>query len=222
MNENELEELIENRPRLYHMAEEGSWPTIRDHGLMSTIAILDFLGVEGERRQEIESERRATSITVGNHNDLSITIRDQKPMNDAALVRCLRDDLSPEDWYRILNRRTFFWLTIERLEKLLCAGSYADSPHDVLVVDIRSLVGRHRGAITLSPMNSGNTRPYPHPRGLDTFLSIEEYPYADRKARRLETVVELAVDYSVPDIADHVVQVFATSCGGDRSLIWER
>ena len=43
-------------PRLYHMAEEGSWPSIRRHGLLSTSALLDRCLVSGRRRAGIESE----------------------------------------------------------------------------------------------------------------------------------------------------------------------
>lgn len=222
MTEEELEELIIDHPLLYHMAEDGSWPTIREHGLMSTSAILDFLGLQGEHRGQIESARRPETIHLQGENNISIAVRDQKPMLDSGLLRCLEDGLSPSDWYRILNERTFFWLTEERLKKLLCAGSYSGLRHDVLVVETRSLVQTHHDAITLSPMNSGNTRPFPHPRGLQTFLPIDQYPYADRKRRRLEVVVELAVDNSVPDIHEHVVQVYSKICNGRSTTIWER
>lgn len=222
MTEKELEELITDHPFLYHMAEDESWPTIRDHGLMSTSAILDFVELHGEQRIEIESNRRPETIQLRATNNISFAVRDQKPMTDSALRRCLADDLSPSDWYEILNRRTFFWLTKKRLNTLLCAGSYSESRHDVLVVDTRSLIQVHRDAITLSPMNSGNTRPYPHPRSLQTFLPISEYPYAHRKSRRLEVVVELAVEYCVPDIQQHVVRVHSTACNDKWTTVWER
>jgi hypothetical protein len=56
------------------------------------------------------------------------------------------------------------------------------------------MVARHQERIVLSPMNSGCTKPYPHPRGLGTFLPIEEYPYDVWVARRRgrEPLVEVA------------------------------
>ena len=143
-------------------------------------------------------------------------------MTDSALRRCLADGLTPSDWYKMLNKRTFFWLTKERLNTLLCAGSYSEIWHDILVVDTRSLIEVHRDAITLTPMNTGNTRPIPHPRGRHTILPIAEYPYADRKSRRLEVVVELAVEYSVPDIEQHVIHVYSGKCNSQWKTIWER
>ena len=58
-------------------------------------------------------------------------------------------------------------------------------------------------------MNSGCTKPIPHPRGQSTFQRIAAYPYAYRKTkrRRGERVVELAVDYAVPDVAKFVTRV---------------
>ena len=190
-----------------------SWPTIQKHGLMSTSAILDFLDLQGAARDKNESTRRSETVLLCSKGNTAFSIRDQKPMADSSLRRCLEDELSPSDWYRILNGRTFFWLTTKRLNKLLCAGTYAKFRHDVLVIDTRSLIAVHHNSITLCAMNSGNTRPYAHPRGLRTFLPIAQFPYADRKERRLEVVVELAVNYSVPDIQDHVVQVWCRRRG---------
>jgi hypothetical protein len=58
-------------------------------------------------------------------------------------------------------------------------------------------------------MNSGCTRPYPHPRGKRTFLRISDYPYAARRTKTIrgERAVELAVDYAIPDIQRFVKRV---------------
>ena len=53
MTEGELAELIRDCPTLYHMAECGSWPSIRRHGLLSTSALLDLYGVQGAERDVI-------------------------------------------------------------------------------------------------------------------------------------------------------------------------
>ena len=72
-------------------------------------------------------------------------------------------------------------------------------------------------------MNSGNTRPYPHKRGRDTFLSIREYPYAaERRKRRREPVVELAVPGGVPDVAKFVIKVIEMHGKKTLRVIWER
>ena len=208
------EALAMHYPRLYHMAEAGSWPGIMRHGLLSTSALLDLFEVRGPDRNTIESTHRPESLTITHPLHGTAVIRDQKPMSDKALRRALRGSLSPADWYRILNRMVFFWLTEKRLKRLLEAIEYRDKRQTVLTIDTARLLERHGHRVRLSPMNSGNTRPYPHPRGRDTFLPLSEYPFESRRKRGREPAVELTVEYSVPDIRDFVLHV--EEAGGGR------
>lgn len=204
------------------MAERRSWSSIKKHGLLSTTSLLDAAGMMGQARNRIESERRPENVMISGKLLGEVVIRDQKPMDDQGLLRCLQDGLIPADWYRLLNRRVFFWLTRERLHKLLCAGTYHDVEHDVLEVDAAPLVSKYREAITLCPMNSGCTKPMPHPRGLSTFASIAEYPYAHWRARRKrgERVVELSVMGGVPDIRQYVRRVLVMKGTTILSTVW--
>ncbi|WP_182084109.1 hypothetical protein [Aureimonas sp. ME7] len=222
MSEDELAELIRDCPVLYHMAARGSWPSIRCHGLLSTSAVLDLFGVEGEAREAIEERRRAGSVEVERAELGTAVIRDQKPMSDAALRRCLDDGLVPADWYRTLNARAFFCLTRKRLLRLLTAGSYRNDAHDVLHVDTASLVRAHRPRITLSPINSGFAQRFAARRGRDTFQAIPDYPYAGWRGKRPrgERVVELAVAPGVPDIARHTRRVVAMRGEEELETVW--
>jgi hypothetical protein len=40
-------------PVVYHMAQDGSWPSIRDRGLLSTRAIVDLYQPDDQTRDEI-------------------------------------------------------------------------------------------------------------------------------------------------------------------------
>jgi hypothetical protein len=209
VNEKELNALLGDCPILYHMAELGSWPSIERNGLLSTSALLDAVGVVGAERARIEAQRRPTNVTLTGGKFGRVVVRDQKPIDDAGLARCLEDGLTPEQWYRLLNGKVFFWLTESRLHRLLGAGAYRELSHDVLELDSAPLVAAYRDAITLSPMNSGCTKPMPHPRGQQTFLRIEAYPYAHWRTRRKrgERVVELAVNEGVRDVRKYVKRV---------------
>ncbi len=192
-----LQRFISRYPKLYHMAEDGSWESIRRHGLLSTTALLDLFEVRGERRYAIESALRPEIVRVDHPNHGTALIRDNKPMQEKVLARCLRG-MTPCEWYEHLNRRVFFWVERKRLLKLLGARPYRDRPHLVLEVDTAELLRRYAEEVTLSPINSG--APFamnPASRGTDTFRRIADHP--ERKP-----VVELAVDYAVPDVVDFV------------------
>jgi hypothetical protein len=208
----EAARLAECYPVLYHMAEDGSWPSIREHGLLSTSALLDLFEVRGEKRREIESSHRREMTEILHPEHGSARIRDNKPMQERSLEKCLHGMSLPE-WYENLNRRVFFWVSPERLEKLLGAKAYRDREHLLLEVDTASLVAAHRQSISLSPINSGATFPVgPAPRGPETFRRIPEHP--DDKP-----VVEVAVDYAVPDAVEHVLRVTRRRVGGEPETV---
>jgi len=191
---------IDRYPRLWHMAEVENWELIQEHGLLSTSALLDLFEYDGSERAAIESAYRADSVVI-EHPDLGkATIRDQGPMHSDAVVARFLDELSPAEWYRLLNSRVFFWLTEDRLQRLLGAGLYRKRPHMVLEVNTAALLERHFEQLTLSPINSGaifrggKTR-----RGPQTFSRFNDYPWSER-AKSSELVVELAVDRAVPEL----------------------
>ena len=157
------ERLAGRYPVLYHMAEDGSWESIRRIGLLSTSALLDRFEVEGERRYAIESTRRPEIVTLEPPERGTALVRDNKPMQEKALERCLHRMTSCE-WYEHLNRRVFFWVERKRLLRLLGARAYRDRAHLVLEVDAAAMLRRHAQRVTLSPINSGATFALAPPR----------------------------------------------------------
>ena len=113
-------------------------------------------------------------------------IRDNKPMREAVLERCLAG-MSPREWYETLNRRVFFWVDGRWMLRLLGARAYRNRPHLVLELDTAGLLRRHAEDVTLSAINSGAAFAMnPAPRGPDTFRRIEDHPpgQGGRRARR--------------------------------------
>jgi uncharacterized protein DUF7002 len=201
------EELAILYPRLYHMAEPGSWESIRKYGLHSTSSLLSLFEITGDERRNIEVCKRKESREIAHAVYGRAVIRDQKPIIESKLETALHGCTLAE-WYSLLNSRVFFWLTIERLNTLLSAKEYRNKPHTVLTLETLPLVRHYEPSITLSPMNSGNTLPIAHPRGPDTFKVMDEYPFQERMKRGpYYTVVELAVTGGVPDISDYTLLV---------------
>lgn len=209
------EEIAGRYPLLYHMAFEGSWPSIKQHGLLSTSALLDLYGVRGVERERIESAHRPESIRIEHPTHGTVYIRDQKPMSDGGLQRALTVGLAPVDWYRLLNRRVFFWLTRNRLETMVNARAYREIRKTIIVVDTAKLLAQKSFLVELSPINTGATKPFPHPRGLQTFLPLDRYPYQDwrRRRRGVDPIVELTVDYAVPNIESLIISVEEMGAG---------
>ena len=207
-------ELIHRYPVLYHMAEAGSWDNIAEYGLLSTSALLDLYQIQGQDRLKYESSQRPTCMTIQHPVFGTAVIRDQKVMNDRDLRSCLVDGLTPQDWYELLNRKTFFWATEERLCRMLGGREYASRPHWVITVDTSELVNRHIDVVTLAAINTGVSFDG-NKRGLSTFQPLRNNNYRD--------VVEVAVEYSVPDILD--IALYVTECQrtyNEHKVIWER
>jgi hypothetical protein len=193
-------------------------PSIRERGLLSTTAILDLYGIVGQDRENIEERRRPKNVTVQAKNLPDAVIRDQIPMSDKALQKCLLDDLKPRDWYSLLNGKVFFLVSKKRLLRLLGAKAYRNKKHDIIEMDSKRLNEEYREDIWLCAINSGSTIMNPRPRGKNTFAKIQDYPYSEwsKKRNKIERVVELSVKYSVPNLRDFALRVVEMK--GDQEI----
>ena len=203
------EELVDSYPRLFHIAWEGSWPNIRRYGLLSTQNLLELYQVDGQEADSLVGEHRSHWVEIERGGLPRAVIRDQKPMSDDGVRRALGDDVQPAAWYRLLNSMVFFWPTKKRLLTMMGAGAYRGMRHDLIVVDTEILLSSKEDDVRLSPMNSGATKPFPHPRSMDLFKRIQEYPFEERMRKcRLEgAVAEVCVLNGVEEIEDCVVDV---------------
>ena len=203
------------------MAELGSWPNIQKYGLLSTTALLDMYNIQGEKRNKIESSRRPQSVVISNEQYGRVVIRDQIPLSENKLIDLL-DGITPKQFYELLNQRTFFWVRKERLARLLHARAYRNKSHDVLIVDTEKLVKKYEDKITLCKINSGVTPYKKGRRGRHSFERIKKYPFNEyKKTRGKDAIVELAVDYGIPDIKKYVLQVDVWS-KGKITNIWKK
>ncbi|HEX4984799.1 MAG TPA: hypothetical protein VFV71_01880 [Burkholderiales bacterium] len=197
---------------VYHMLDAGNWPSVRKHGLLSAARLMQAAGEQaGTARRHRPDGRRLASGAL---------IRNQKPMPPHALERCLRDGLTPEDWFELLNAKVFFWLDAERLNRQRRACG--PSPQIVLVVNAARMLAAHRARAAVTPINTGNAMRAAAPRNLSTFV-----PYARwvEDGWRHESIagaaprpsshrpVELTIDDAVPDILDYVTGLIPLRAG---------
>ena len=188
------------------MTELDAWPMIEKHGLLSVTRLLDLLAIDGRLRERLESEHRPTGTQLRDHEGGIVVVRDQKPLSVKRLQACLTD-MTVSDWLRLLNRKVFFWPTERRVSGLLEARAYRDRRHLVLVIDTASLLATHQKRVTLSTINTGATIFDAPPRGSETMLPIELFGHG------ISRIAEVAVDYSVPDVRDHLCRIEVRRAG---------
>jgi hypothetical protein len=215
-------EIIERYPRLYHLTHLSNVDSIMRLGLLSTSALLDLFGIEGEARRLIEASNRRELVPIEHQTHGVAILRDQKPMDDSGLRRALRDGITPAEWYRLVNRHVFFWVDEARVERLLNARAYRTERHALIVSRSAGLIERYAEQVVLSPINTGATKPLPHPRGRDCFVPLPSYPFADWTAKRRgrDTVVEVAVATAVPDLMTFAERILVVGKGEPASEIW--
>jgi Family of unknown function (DUF7002) len=211
-------------PTLYHMAEDGSWPSIGERGLLSTQAIIDLYQPDEQARAAMLSSVRRTKITLTSTDLGDVTIRDQLPAK--FLEKCMYDGVDPAEFLDALNSRVFFWVSLHRLERLLNARYYRNLRHTVLRVDTAALLEEYADDVQLAPYNTGSMHvPTVPKRGPGTFVNLADYPYGDwvaKRGRSGEPIVELTVKYAVPDIANFVTRVETWADGHPADLLYER
>ena len=195
---------------VYHLTYEENWPSIQEHGLLSTAGLLALAGVEQGEQERILSTQRTEQIKLPN----GVVLRDQSPMPPDTLVRCLHQ-MTPGQWYSLVNTKVFFWLDYERLQRLARANQAY--PQIILRVDTSSLLKAYAQQITLSPINTGNARRRPAKRGPHTFVSYTQWlttgwtseakALGTRERPRSHKPAELTVNQSIPDIMNFVTAV---------------
>ena len=195
---------------VYHLADATNWSSIERHGLLSTRTLLHLACVSEVERTCIERRQRIEQVVLPG----GIVIRDQKPLPPAALERCLSAMTSTE-WYALLNTKVFFWLDVERLNRMRHACR--ERPQVVMFLDSERLLARHGAQAALTPINTGNARRKPALRGRATFVPYttwldagwrsEAEALGTRYRPQSHQPVELTVSDAVPDVMDFVVKL---------------
>jgi hypothetical protein len=188
--------------RLYHLAEADNLPSILQHGLMSTERLLSLVGMPEAERATLLRRHRPDSFRLSK----GVLIRDQRPMPPAALARALMDGLEPADWYAMLNGHVFLWPDRERMDRqrLACGGR----PQALLTFDGAALLDRFGVEAFMSPINSGNARRKPAPRGQDTLVPYGSWLRAGGPAgQRTRPPAEVLFRCPIPVQAPYLIDI---------------
>lgn len=214
--------LAETYPHLFHVAHAAAWPSIERHGLLCTTSLLDLFEVDPSERVVIERQRRPESIVISHPEYGSATIRDQKPLLEARLETALID-MTPVEWYELLNAHVFLWPTRDRMLTMLGAAAYRTLPQLIVTLDTAGLVASYHSSMLLSRLNSGTTKPFAWERGKHTFQTLEEYPL-DERIRRYGTksaVAEVLIGSAIAPLKDVTVSAVIWKGGQPVETVWQ-
>lgn len=195
------------------MADPRNIGGILSRGLLSTTELLNLYGIDGNRRDAIESAHRNATVSINSPAFGICYIRDQRPMSASRVAASLQD-ATPAEFFRFLNGQVFFWPSEERLSRMNGARAYQGMPQVVLIVRTEPIVGAYLNAIRISPINSGCTTPYAHDRSIAMFESITDFEWEKRKRPRKYRVAELTISDSVSDVWNYVARVEVWVNGG--------
>ncbi len=198
-------------PRLFHVTTPGARVGIEKHGLLSASAALDLFDIDSGQREKLTRNRRAQSVPVEHKVHGRIVLNDNSPLSEVKLAKCLDDGMTPQAWLELLNGFVFFWPSEKRAGALANAIINQKRPRELLIFDTRSLLEDRLEKTYFSPINSGSTIHVPARRGKGTFSPVAHTSYFDwsrkRAMKRPDRVAEIVVKHSVPDAADHLIEV---------------
>ncbi|NHT16136.1 hypothetical protein [Cellulomonas sp. IC4_254] len=214
------EHFVDLYPRLFHMAVDGAWPSVQERGLLSTAALVDLYDPPPAVRAQILNGVRRTSVALQHDGLPDVLVRDQRPLK--FIDQCLLPGTTLQEFLDALNGRVFFWVSLERLRRLMGATAYKRHPQTVLEVDTAKLLAAHP-QVDLAPYNTGSVHvPNMPARGPETFVRLEDYPYEQMAKRRgrSDAVVELTVPYASPNVVDAVLTVTRWEQGEPTSQLF--
>ncbi|MFW5654585.1 MAG: DUF7002 family protein [Roseicyclus sp.] len=146
-------------PRLWHVTAEVNGASIARHGLMTPHALARMAGVAPEALV-LRADRRELTFRDGR-----AILNHQLPLRAGrGSAAAWLDGITIEEWSARLDRRVFFW--VGKPDGAFRASVEADG-HRIAVYSLctRRLIDARVRDIWLSPINSGNARRRPSPRG---------------------------------------------------------
>jgi hypothetical protein len=184
----DLKLLPQKRPYLYHLTSKSNLPSIvSTKTLLSTSVLLGQADDPSVNSHLRVRRKNILQIEIGGR---PVLIRDQRPLSEKALLKCLDGGLSPEDYYELLNDRVFLWVTLPRLSRH--HDRYV-SEDPVLLRFSTAAILQLNPNVEFSRINSGATRANSRlggiasRRGRATFQLAEDYVY------KVSSIVEVTV-----------------------------
>jgi hypothetical protein len=174
----DINKFIQLRPYLYHLTDKNNLCLIlKKRKLLSTKSLIELSGNDTYNVFNLERREGHAQIKI---NNTIVSIRDQKPISETNLSKCLTNGWTCSDFYDYLNSRVFMWPTIKRLESHY--NTYSDENPIILRFSTSEIIELNPH-VKFCRLNSGATRSHPKykgappQRGENTFLSANDYGF---------------------------------------------
>jgi hypothetical protein len=131
---------------------------------------------------ELKTHKRFTHKVI-NVDGAKIMLRDQRPISEVALEKCLTDNWTVPRFLEYLNERVFMWPNITRLERHFKRYQFEEPV--IFRFSTKEIIAGNPH-VKFCRLNSGATRPNSYlggiapKRGKDSFVTAEKFDYALR------------------------------------------
>ncbi len=193
-----LEKFIEQRPYLYHLTSlENAQKIIVQKKIFSANKLIDL--ADNPEYIKIKRERRVghKEIIIG---DEAYQLRDQRPISELVLSKCLTNNWKVPDFLYYLNNRVFMWPTQNRLIRHF--NRYENENPIIFRFSSLELIEINKQP-KFCRLNSGATRANSYlggkapERGRDSFLLANDYPFAIGSVAEVTFENECNVDTNI-------------------------
>jgi hypothetical protein len=174
---------------LYHLtSSENATNILATKTLFSANTLIDMTG--DDLLQNIKQVRRPSHQTIIIGDD-RFYLRDQRPISELALSKCLSNDWNVSDFLFHLNERVFMWPTLNRLWKHF--KRYEQENPTIFRFSTREILEANPH-VKFCRLNSGATRPNSHLGGIAPLRGIESFVVAEQFDRRVGEVAEVTFE----------------------------
>ncbi|MFT4155199.1 DUF7002 family protein [Parafilimonas sp.] len=201
----DIEKFIEKRPYLYHLTSNSNAKLIiAEKRLYSANELIKM----SKDKQHLPVQRKKRT----NHYPLFIngntySLRDQKPISEKALTKCLTDGWEVGDFLYHLNERVFMWPTLDRLWRHF--NRYKEEKPIIFQFPTKDILNLNPHFL-FCRLNSGATRANsylggkPPTRGKQTFLPADQFLYAVREVAEVTFPgnCDINVDFAYSSLPD--------------------
>jgi hypothetical protein len=174
----DIQKFINSRPFLYHLTcNENAENIIKSRELFSANELIQRTA--NEQYWPISRQRRAEHVLIVLDRQ-PIYLRDQRPISEKNLAKCLTDNWKVPDFIEFLNDRVFMWPSISRLSSHY--NRYEREKPVILRFSTEKLINANKH-VKFCRLNSGATRSNsylrgaPPARGPQSFLPADQFNF---------------------------------------------